>query len=56
MKMFEINTINEMKLIKEGKKYSTVTKRHIYDTLEYTNIREVCNINGLNELWKNYRL
>lgn len=62
MKMFEINTINEMKIIKENKNkssannFSAVKKKHIYDIPEYTNIREVCNINGLNELWKNYRL
>ncbi len=56
MKMFEINTINEMKIIKENKEYTNIKKRHIYDIPEFTNIREVCNINGLNEFWKNYRL
>lgn len=56
MKMLEINTINDMKLVSENQNYNTIKKRHIYDIPEYTNIREVCNIKGLNEMWKNYRL
>ena len=56
MKMLEINTINDMNLVKENRNYKSLKKRHIYDIPEYTNIREVCNIKGLNELWKNFRL
>ena len=56
MKMLEINTFEELEKIKKKRDYKDLEKHHIYDIPEYTNIREVCNIEGLNILWKKYML
>ena len=56
IKMLEINTIKEIQLIKKNHDYKKLKKRYIYDIPEYTNIKNVCDIKGLNKLWENFRL